>query len=525
MLIVLVVRVISIRMRLRLGGVVEAPFAPKPSNSKLCLSTTTPANVPSRGLQEATLAYFGVGVVYDESTGEQTQLIIPVYQKGELNGEKEIGLLSKSFTARGDTKSPDLFGQKQVGSGGKLLIITEGEIDCMSARQMLMQAGKSYNVVSLPNGANVAAIRKNIEWVEGFDTVTLNLDNDDIGKACAIEIAELLTPGKAKIMSLPVKDANEYLTKEIGGYLNAVWNAKPYRPDGIVAMSDTWDLLFETWDKPSVKYPWSGVNKKYYGLRGGELVTLTAGTGVGKSQVTRELQHHLLMTTKDNIGVLALEEKTARTAWGVMAVEANLPLGIREEQELHSKEDIKKWYDATMGLDRLYSLDHRGAVDKLLSNVRYLIKGLGCKWIFLDHLHMIIAAMSSESDERKAIDHMMFNLAALASETDAGLILVSHLKRIEGNRGHEQGVRVDLAHLRGSQSIAQLSDAVIAFERNQQADDPKEANLTTVRALKNRYAGPVGICTYLAYQHDTGRLVEIHDKALYLAPTEEEAGC
>jgi twinkle protein len=66
-----------------------------------------------------------------------------------------------------------------------------------------------------------------------------------------------------------------------------------------------------------------------------------------------------------------------------------------------------------------------------------------------------------------------------------------------------------LGHLRGSQAIAQLSDAVIALERDQQADDPIEANTTRVRVLKNRYAGDNGIACALQFDKKTGRLTEV----------------
>jgi len=105
----------------------------------------------------------------------------------------------------------------------------------------------------------------------------------------------------------------------------------------------------------------------------------------------------------------------------------------------------------------------------------------------------------------------MHKLRSIVEETNAGLILVSHLKRIEGNRGHENGVTVNLSHLRGSQSIAQLSDCVLALERNQQSDDPNEANTTHVRVLKSRYTGDVGMATHLMYDKETGRLSEIID--------------
>ena len=56
---------------------------------------------------------------------------------------------------------------------------------------------------------------------------------------------------------------------------------------------------------------------------------------------------------------------------------------------------------------------------------------------------------------------------------------------------------MSLSHLRGSQSIAQLSDCVIALERNQQSDDEEESNTTRLRVLKSRYTGDVGIASSL----------------------------
>ena len=113
----------------------------------------------------------------------------------------------------------------------------------------------------------------------------------------------------------------------------------------------------------------------------------------------------------------------------------------------------------------------------------------------------------------------MTRLRSIVEETGAGLILVSHLRRIDGNKGHENGIQVNLSHLRGSQSIAQLSDTVIALERNQQAEDIEEANTTVLRVLKSRYTGDVGYATSLLYDRDTGRLHELQRE-----PFEKESG-
>jgi twinkle protein len=85
------------------------------------------------------------------------------------------------------------------------------------------------------------------------------------------------------------------------------------------------------------------------------------------------------------------------------------------------------------------------------------------------------------------------------------------LRRASGDKGQEQGKEISLSMLRGSHSIAQISDAVIALERDQQAEDPTVANTTTVRVLKNRYAGETGVSAYLLYNKDSGRLTEIEN--------------
>ena len=511
------------------GVYIEATQKPsKPRSFTPTQGSGKASNVPSRGLEAATLEYYGVQTLHSEVNREVTGLIFPVYHQGEHTGEKEKILSTKRVTARGQCQDPDFFGAHKVGEGGKLLIITEGEEDCMAAHQMLRRQGKQYSVVSLPNGANTSAVRKRLEWLESFETIALNLDNDKVGQACAQEIGDILSPGKVKIMSLPVKDANEFLLagENSKAYLKALWNAKPYRPDGVISLSETWELMWNTETQESIPYPWDGLNDKLYGIREREIVTFTAGSGVGKSAVMRELEHWLLRNTSDNIGILPLEESVARTSWGIVSVEANLPLSIREERKGVSQEDIRGWFDATLGTGRVYTLDHFGSTSEanLLSRIRYMIKGLQCKWVVLDHLSIVVSAMDDIGDERKAIDSIMTKLRQLVEETGAGVFLVSHLRRVDGNRGHEQGIEVSLSHLRGSQAIAQLSDSVVALERNQQAEDIKEANLTTVRVLKNRYAGLTGVATHLAYHRDTGRLSEVFNIGEYLAPPIAENG-
>ena len=171
--------------------------------------------------------------------------------------------------------------------------------------------GNKWPVVSVPSGAKSAKkyIKKNLEYLESFQNVILMFDNDDAGNSASIECAQLFSPKKALISKLPLKDANEMLVSNRGkDIIHHIWNARPYTPEGIVAGVDTWDLVIKDDSKESTPYPFTGLNSKCKGIRKGEIVLLTAGSGTGKSQVARELSYDLI--TKDkSIGYIALEER------------------------------------------------------------------------------------------------------------------------------------------------------------------------------------------------------------------------
>lgn len=435
-----------------------------------------------------------------------------VLQGGKVCRDARDDRGKKIITSRGDVKDSGLFGQHLFPKTGKRIIITEGEIDAMSVYAMVK---KRYPVVSVVHGVGNATkdIKNNIDFLEGYDEVIFCFDNDKPGQDKAKELAVLLTPGKSHIVPLVAyKDANDYLRHgKFTEFTSALWNKRRVQPDGIINLADIYESLLLQDDVSSIPYPWEGLNNMLDGIRFSELVTITAGSGMGKSSVIRELEYWLLTNTEDKIGILALEESATRTTEGIMGIHCNTQLHRKKFRDLVSKDEYRKAFEATAGTGRLIAYDHFGSTsgDNLIAQVRFMIKALGCKYIILDHLSIVVSSQEEGGDERKVIDSIMTQLRSLVQETGVSMFLVSHLRRISGDKGHENGAEVTLSHLRGSQSIAQLSDAVISLERNQQADTVKEANLTKIRVLKSRYTGQTGVATHLAFIEETGRLEEI----------------
>ena len=468
--------------------------------------TGTIAAIPDRRISQGIAQKFGVTVEFS-SEGKIVKHHYPYYDKDSNTptGTKVRQVENKGFYATGNFDNVGLFGQQAFKEGGKYITITEGEADAMAVSEMF--DGK-WPVVSIRSGASGAVkdIKANLEWLESFENVVVCFDNDKAGQEAANSVLSLFTPNKAKNVTLPLKDAGDMLkARKVADFVKEWWNAKSYRPDGIVSGLDTWDLLLEQQNTVSIPYPWTCLNEFTHGFRQKELVTITSGSGMGKSQIVRELEHYLLGETDDNIGILALEEDIPKTTLGIMSIEAN--------KQLHLEKDVteaekKGYWEKTMGTGRIFMLDHWGSTseDDLLGRIRYMAKGLDCKWIILDHLSIVVSDQSN-GDERKAIDSIMTNLRKLVQETGVGLFLVSHLKRASGT-AHEDGGKISLSELRGSQSIAQLSDIVIGLERDQQNKDPQVRNTTTIRVMKNRFCGLTGLACYLYYDKDSGRMIE-----------------
>lgn len=437
--------------------------------------------------------------------GRPCQVACYCDDSGKVVGQK-LRFPDKTFSVLGAI-SGRLYGS-QLWASGKKLVVTEGEIDCLTVAQL---QGNKYPVVSIPNGAQGAkkVLEANLEYLDRFEQIILMFDMDEPGRKAVEECSKILPVGKAFVAVLPFKDPNECLMNNRGEeVIKAIWNAKPYRPDGIIAGVDLYDKCVVDVDdlKDSIEYPWKALQEKTKGVRHGELYVFTSGSGMGKSTIIRELEYYFGCEKGESCGIVALEESTRKSGLELMSLYLNKRLildstGITEE-------DRRKAFNATIGNGNFFLYDHFGSLDtgNLLSKLRYLIVGLGCRRIFLDHISIVVSGMDNDEDggERKAIDKLMTNLRSLVEETGCTMFVVSHLKRPE-KKGHEEGAQVSLSQLRGSGAIAQLADMVIGLERNQQGDNP---NTLTIRVLKNRFSGDTGVSGYLIYNTETGRLLD-----------------
>ena len=467
--------------------------------------------IKDRRISQGIVEKFGVTLEYNKD-GSISRHHYPYYNQdtGDAVGTKARCCSEKSFYVTGTLENTMLFGQQLWPEGGKFVTVTEGEVDAMAVSEMF--DGK-WPVVSLKTGSAGAVkdIKQNLEWLETFDKVVICFDTDTAGKKATKEVLPLFSPKKAKSVTLPLKDAGDMLQEgKVQEFVRNWWDAKDYKPDGIVTLKDIIKEIEDREEVVNLDYPWECLNEKTHGFRIGELVTITSGSGMGKSQFMREVEFHIYNVTKDKIAIIALEEGPVMSGLGVASLFAEKPLHrlSRENKDSENKVEQVKWL-RQLDDERFEFWAHMGSTNEadLYSRIRYMAKALDCKWFILDHLSIIVSDQQVD-DERKAIDRIMTKLRMIVQELNIGMFLVSHLKRPSG-RAHEDGGQISLAELRGSASIAQLSDIVLGLERNQQHDDDEIRNTTTVRVLKNRFTGLTGPACYLLYDQDTGRMSSV----------------
>lgn len=495
-------------------------------------SKGTIVGLQHRNIDQKTCRLYG----YESAIINGKEVEIANYYNGTDLVAQHLRGPDKQFFWKGDTKKLELFGQHLWRTGGgKRVIITEGEIDCMTVNQLL---GGTWAVVSLPNGASsaVKSIKENLEFVCSYQEVVLCFDNDTPGRDAAKAVADILPPGKCKIAKLPYKDANECLMNAQGkAVVSAIWEAQQYSPDEILHISS---IVRDSTDISNTKvypFPFDALSEYLIGQRGGEITLWASGTGSGKSTILRELILNHLEEGR-SVGAIMLEESPQETMDDMISLILNKPVRAIMAGKMMNDLRVKlgkprinmdfvndftneEYAQARQKLAEtsLYVYDHLGnnAMSNLLARMEFMAVSLKVDVIVLDHITAAAAGLlgitnkdvDGGNSERIIIDTLMKELRAISVRTGVHIDIVSQLKKTD--KAFEEGDRITLQDLRGSGALSSVPNTVVALERDRQNSDETVANTTIIRVLKNRLTGRAGIATALYYDRKNGRLKEI----------------
>jgi len=440
--------------------------------------------VPLRGITTSTMEKFNV-----KTYGDTKQEYL--YPSG---GIKTRYLKEKSFSAVG-LKSDELFGMNLFPvNSSKIVTITEGELDALSAWQMLSQGSAYANpVVSLPSASPSGKLWEKCKgWLDSFDKIILSTDNDDAGRRVAETMFDLF-PTKVYIMDHgSYKDANDFLQAgDQKAYKSAWWGAKKYSPAGFTASVEDWMAAIDGEDPYEyTPTPIEAYNKLGKGLVKGGITVVKAPPGTGKSSYLRKLMHSLVVDKDKVVACLMMEEVKSVTGRAMATYQLGKNVKTKEDASFNgvTEEQVKDALKTVLGDngERFISFDvnPQDPVEDTLKQCKHAITIYGAEYIFIDHLQRLAYLVGTES-ATSSLTELGVKLTELAKRRNVGIVCISHVNS-EGKTKY-------------ASSIEEEAIVMIEMSRDKKSEDIVERNTTYLEITKNRpYAltGPAGMLNY-----------------------------
>lgn len=447
-----------------------------------------------RGISDKTFNQFNVVtkfVVTDElETPHSTGFIYP-------NGAVKVRLHGvKKIYSAGPMSDATLFLKNYFDSSARRCItITEGEYDALSVAQIL---GNDSAVVSVKSSTSAVQDCK-LEWdyINSFEKIVVNMDNDEAGQAAAKKILGLFDFKKTYNLVLQKhKDANGYIwdpvknepVDDARAFADAWKAVRRHTPDNIVSGNSAFKEALQQEREACIgTYPTRDLQSRLHGMHRGEVIVIMAPEKVGKTEVFRFFEDHLLKTTKSPIGIIHLEEDNGTTLRGMAAYYSHTPVHIPDSQA--SVEDVFKIIEGINGKDEgrifLRSAFDVEDEDAFVNGIRFLVSVCGCDFIFLDHISWL-ATGGDNVDERKKLDRISQRLKLLAKQLGFVLVMISHVN--------------DDGKSRGSRNITKVANTIISISRDITSADETERLKTYFEIegarLIGSKSGPAGYAVY-----------------------------
>lgn len=506
--------------------VVGSPFD-KEINEKIKSVTGTDSK-SYRGIRTDISRPFGVRYGYSEEDGSVASTYYPTTMGYEISGYK-VRHHPKRFEAIGETgKSVELFMQFAFkGKKGKYLLLTAGEIDALSAFQILAdyQKTRGYDpipVVSSTIGETGSAkqVQQQYEFFENYERVLICYDNDKAGKEAAEKVAKCLPKGKAYIVNLELKDCNEYLTtgKE-REFIKAFYDAKSYTPMGIVGSGELYQKILDEVEADKIPFPpfMNKLNEMTAGgLSLGKLCNIGAATGLGKTVYVDSIIYHLIFNSPYRVGVVSMELNSGQYGLSMLSRHVGRKIAnIQDKQERsdylrsdYVQEKQRELFFKEDGTHRWHLVDDRdGSVNEMKALVEQLVISCDCKVIVLDPLQDILDGMTNEEQAL-----FLKWQKGLIKSHNMSFININHVRK-SGNssQSNSNGGMITEEDFAGSSTIMKSAALNILLVRDKMNEDPIVRNTTKAYLSKNRDNGITGPAGSYYYNNETHQLQDFDE--------------
>lgn len=494
-------------------------------NTKIKTYTSTKSK-GWRKIKDETNVGFGVRYSYDEETGEPDKMFVPTTIDGKLVGYK-TRIMPKDFTSPIGIvgKQCDLFGQFRFKDGGRTVVIVGGEVDLLSAYQMLWdyQVSKGNQeyapvaVVSPTIGETGCAkqIQAQYAFFDKFDKIIVGMDNDAAGIKATEEIVAVLPKGKVYVASWSKKDPNELLKSGMEkAFINDYYKAKAYVPAGIVGSGELGGRIREEIENDKIAFPpfMHVVNEMTAGGLGlRKICNIGAASGLGKTVYIDTIIYHLIFNSPYRVGVVSMELSAPQYGLSMLSRHigrkiSNIAdkaerLALLDSEEVKAKE--RELFYREDGTHRWHLVDDRdGSIEDLKKVVERLVIECECQVIVLDPIQDILDGLTNEEQAM----FMKWQKGMLKSH-NMSFVNINHVRKSSGGGTQNSGgAMISEEDFAGSSTIFKSAALNILLIRDKMNEDPIIRNTTKAFISKNRDNGITGPCGEYYYDNETHRL-------------------
>jgi hypothetical protein len=499
-------------------------------NKRIKKATTTNGQ-NYRGIRTETNTFFGVRYEIDPETGKPCKQFVPTTIDGELVGYRTRTFPKDFSNPIGQVgKEVDMVFEFRFKNHTKTCLIVGGETKALNAYQMLLDDQKRRDKMEYESTAVVCStlgetgahkqIQSRYKFFEKFEKIIVCMDADAAGEEATETICKALPKGKAYVMKMRYKDADDYVAAGAQrDFITDYWKAKAWTPDGIVAGSSVSDRIREAAAMPKVPLP-PFMHKVQKMMAGGipiqTIINLGSASGTGKSTIIDECTYFWIFNSPYKPGILTLESDVGQYGTKLLSRHIGRKIDLIEsveeklqflDQEWVKQKDYELFHHAD-GSERVYLIEDRdGGLDSMKSKIEELIISCGCQLIIVDPLQDLLDGLAREEQEL-----FLKWMKGMIKSHRVIFINVNHVRKSGGNKqANSTGADLFEEDMQGTSAIFKSGACNLLFTRNKEAEDEQERNTTKMKASKIRWTGKTGVAGEYYYDNETHTMWDLED--------------
>lgn len=257
-------------------------------------------------------------------------------------------------------------------------------------------------------------------------------------------------------------------------------------------------------DKKKIDFGFPRLETEIRGLRVQELMTIIAGTGIGKSALALNFLMNYVNKTDELTVLFSLEMSDVGIAERIFQIELDR-FGYQIEKGFVNKDEkfIQECRDLKSSLNNFIIVTKRIDISSIPDIIRLIeqIKGKKVRLVGVDYIGLMDNAAFRQNEYLKLTDNMI-KLYSYAKTLDIAIINLSQTSR-QDVKGNDNGL--SLYSAKGSGEVEQSSDFVLTLERIQKPNSIEIEKINSIKDYNDKHKTELEIMKLSIHKNRRGK--------------------